>query len=749
MVVFPLTENKKPAVPAGTDWRDYKGPAKSDIVGVMVPDGVVVLDIDTYKGATTEQVEQALGGVLPWADAELQITLHGGRHYAFRLPGRFDITNGQNVLGVKGFDTRSSGKGYIATGKGYTNLTFIESVIVALHDIEFWPLLPIEAAIKLSVNQDVEEPSDLEQMVRDQPLDLSFDDVLGYMERLPADCAEDGDKWLRVMMGLYHQFQGSEKGWEVFNTFSQLCPEKYDERKNRNRWDSLGKRKATNPVTFATVIDYAGGRDVVAQDQLQSCLAALKLAQTKDAVSDLVKQAAAFRLDGLNEALLLSSVKDSFKRVTGGKLTDSQIKAALRKHRPQKEGDYYQDFVFLTATGEYMNRETKVTMGPRPFDVRYSRDTPGDADGNPQRATSYVDNRIDCVHAGMYAPMFGDFFTYDGVDYFNTYKPNPLERKPAGEVVEKVKGHIAHLLPDPFEQQLVINYLAHNVQRPGVKMFWAMVLQGVQGDGKSFFAEMMQHVLGRSNCKVVSAEVLDERYTSWAEESCMTFFEEVKVDNYRKYEILNKLKPFITNPVISVRKMYRDTYEAINTTNYFALTNFKDCLPIDDNDRRYCVVFSQWQGADALERFMAENPGYYPDLYDSMRKGVGEILDWLLTHPIPDSFLSLKRAPMTRAKEMMQEMARSDDWLIVEDALAKFKTGDINDFVVNVTKLQTLVDDTLDAEFKDFPKTSRLKNILLDMGYHSIGRYKDKDRKNQRIYCKDDQAKAADFAFGF
>jgi hypothetical protein len=383
-------------------------------------------------------------------------------------------------------------------------------------------------------------------------------------------------------------------------------------------------------------------------------------------------------------------------------------------------------------------------MGPRAFDVKHSRDTPTDADGNPQRATTYVDSKIECVHSGMYAPMFSDIFTHDGVEYFNTYKPNTLQPKKGGVVVDMVKRHIAHLLPDPIEQQLVINYLAHNVQFVGKKIHWAMILQGVQGDGKSFFAEMMQKVLGQSNCTVISAEALDEKYTAWAEGCAMVFFEELKLDNYKKYETINKLKPFITNPMISVRKMYMDTYEAINTVNYFALTNFKDALPIDDTDRRYCVLFSQWQNREKLEEFMAENPNYYPDLYEAMREGAGEILHWLLNHAIPDSFLGMSRAPSTRAKVMMQDMARSDDSLIVEDAIAEFECDDINNHVVNVTKLQKMVVNSFDS-YSDFPKSSRLNHILGAMGYHKIGRYKDDDRKNQCIYCKDDTAKPVDF----
>jgi hypothetical protein len=742
-IVFPLDDKKRPMV---KDWQHYRGKAETPMIGVMVPKGVFIIDVDTYKGATTQLLDEALGFALPWDAAELQTTKNGGKHYAFTVLGDSDLPNTTDILGAAGIDTRSAGKGYIATGEGYEDLTFL-GVVEALHTEGFFPELPAEVLMMLSNGEQAstDDLDDLVKAVAHVPLDLSEDEVAFYMGRLDASHAEDSSTWLKVMFGLYHQTGGSDHGWQLFDTFSKLCPEKYDEKSNFSRWQSVGKSKKRNPTTFATVIQLAGGNKVIVSDKFDKLIEQIKSAESKEVLSQLVSDASGFQLDEINNSILIGAIKKQFTVLTEQKLTDAQVKKILRKSRPKKEGDFYEDYVFITATGEYMHRETKTVMGPRAFDVKHSRDTPADADGNPQRATNHVDNKIECVHSGMYAPMFADVFAHDGIEYFNTYKPNTLERKPQGKVVDMVKAHIAHLLPDPIEQQLVINYLAHNVQKPGIKIFWAMILQGVQGDGKSFFAELMQKVLGQSNCHVISAEALDEKYTGWAEGCCMVFFEELKLDNYKKYETINKLKPFITNPVISVRKMHRDIYEAINTANYFALTNFKDALPIDDSDRRYCVLFSQWQSREKLEAFMQQNPNYYPDLYEAMRKDPGEVLDWLLNHKIPESFLGMSRAPATRAKEQMQDAAKSDDWLTVEDALLEFECDDINYDVVNVTKLQNMVTQSFSDNYRDFPSGTKLKNIMTNMGYHNIGRYKNDDRRNQTIYCRDDTRKAGDF----
>ena len=361
-------------------------------------------------------------------------------------------------------------------------------------------------------------------------------------------------------------------------------------------------------------------------------------------------------------------------------------------------------------------------------------------------ALDFTMDKIECVEAAMYAPMFGEIFNYAGLDYLNSYAPVDLvPAKGNGKLVERIIGHIKHLLPDEREQQIVINYLAHNVQRPGVKLQWGVVLQGVQGDGKTLLSELMQLVMGINNVRLLNVQTLESNFSAWAAGQCMTFIEELKLDNFRKYEILNNLKPYISNQVVEVTAKGKDPRVMLNTTNYFALTNFKDALPLDDKDRRYCILFSQWQSSGKLAEFEAANPNYYHNIYEDMRDGADELLWWLLNHDIPQSFLDTKRAPTTAAKHAMSMLAKSDGFLLVEDAIAEFQTNMINDEVVNLTALIGHTSSAFAEGYEHFPKTNAVKNILTDMGYHNIGVYKNKQRKNQVVYCKDDTKLAVDF----
>lgn len=737
--------NKVPSIPKGEDWKVYSVSIdNAENYGVVIPEGVVVFDLDTQKGVTCSDVDNALDCKLDWTNAELQTTVSGGKHYAFSLPDGVDIRQGTDLLDVIGFDTRSSGKGWICCGEGYEDETIIGLPCAMIE--EDFPKLPQKAINILSCDVEIDN-SDLMSVVNSETLDISNNELSDYVDMLTGDHAEHSDTWLKVGMAIYHQTKGSNFGWQQFDKFSKKCSDKYNKENNKKRWESFGKGQRSNPVTFASVIDLLGGFKAKSEIVVNSVMSNEVL--TKEDITTSLEKLANCKLDNLQLDTALKKIAGQYKQLTGTAPTKTALNKEIKRLRKREDvgEDYVDNYVFLTGIGEYMHRHTKTTMGPRSFNVKHNRDTPSNYEGEMQTATSFTDNKVDCVHAAMYVPAFGEIFTHGGVDYFNTYTPTDVkECKGNSGVVDRIKGHIAHLLPDEYEQQLVINYLAHNVQFPGVKIHWAMLLQGVQGDGKSLLAEMMQLILGINNVRVMNPQTLESSFTGWAVGQCMTFIEELKIDNYRKYEVINNIKPYITNSTIEVTKKGQDPMVCINTTNYFALTNFKDAIPIDDNDRRYCILFSQWQRKDKLIEWMEKNPNYYPDLYEMMRENIGEILYWLRNHNIDNEFLSMKRAPITNAKNAMIDLSKSDAYMIVEDAINEFECGVINNNVVNVTALTKQISENFSGDYANFPKTSALKNVLLDMGYHNIGRYKNSERKNQLIYCKDDKKKAIDFS---
>ena len=748
LIKFPLKNDKTPAC---KHWKTHAltdDEAKnSNMLGTIVPKGVFIIDVDLYKGVTLEDIEHKLECKIPWRAAKLQETLRGGEHYGFRIDGDIEMRQGTNLLDIEGFDSRSAGKAYLASGKGYKDLTIL-GLDATLSDPNLLPELPDNAIELLRTKKVDTAVSDLADIIEKKPIEgINLDDVKLYVNRLTAEQSADSHTWLRVGMGIYHQTEGSEDGWAIFDEFSKKAPEKYDRTMNRTRWGSFG-RESGSRIKFPTVIQMAGGKNTAGGSIANNLKTQLENCKKVEDIEKIIKKISTEKLDPVGINLLLKDVQAAYKIICGKAPTLGALKQGIRKlQRIERNGEFIKDYVFLTSCNQFMHIENKSTMDTKGFNIAYNRETPFSADGIPIDAVKYAEKSIKCVEDGMYAPMFDTFFIHVDLTYINLYKKVEIDDVQAGttDIVDRVIKHIEHILVNKAERRIFTEYLAHNIQFPGKKINWAIVLQGVQGDGKSFFAEMMQHTLGYQNIRIMNAETLEGAHTGWAGGQCMTFIEELKLDNYRKYSILNKLKPYIANPSVECRALYKNPRVIMNTTNYIAFSNYTDSLPLDINDRRYCILFSQWQNRSKLLEFMKKNSNYYPNLYDDMRKHFAELYNWLKNYKISNQFLAYKNAPMTDSKNKMISESINDNTLIVQDAIIKFDCEDINDQVINITKLVKLINEDFDSDMRNFPKTAALKHSLRELGYQSVGIYKNNERQNQRIYAKDLFKKALDF----
>ncbi len=247
--VFPCRADKAPAIPKSEDWRDHaQRPPKdahwpSGVVGVPTPHGTVIIDLDTYKGVTREGVEEFLGCKLPWDAAMIQTTQRGGQHYAFGVD--WPVRQGSNIDGVKGLDTRVSGKGYIATGQGYTPAGF---GIFALAFPAALPRLPDACRHILEHIDRTPEHAVLPEGDKD------IDAIRDALRHIDPGCGRS--QWVKVGLALRHQFHDDEHtGYTLFDQWSggELwsggCPVNY-EGDMYGQWSSF---KAEGGVTIASL----------------------------------------------------------------------------------------------------------------------------------------------------------------------------------------------------------------------------------------------------------------------------------------------------------------------------------------------------------------------------------------------------------------------------------------------------------------------------------------------------------------
>lgn len=248
--VFPCWDNKQPAIKGGfhnasTTPGDYW---PSDLIGIPIPTGILVVDVDTHKGMTLELIEQALGCAIDWSAALLQNTPSGGGHYGFNVPHAMrqgsDLFEDQ--IG-KGFDTRVTGRGYICAGGAYGSDDPVG--VLKLAAATALPTLPADALTALTATTETQhEPAAL-------PVgDRNADEVRKMLRCLAADCSRS--EWLSVALALKHHYHDDDgTGWTLFDNWSMSGGDAYDPIESRKLWATV-KSSPDNggkTTTLATV----------------------------------------------------------------------------------------------------------------------------------------------------------------------------------------------------------------------------------------------------------------------------------------------------------------------------------------------------------------------------------------------------------------------------------------------------------------------------------------------------------------
>lgn len=209
--------------------------------------------------------------------------------------------------------------------------------------------------------------------------------------------------------------------------------------------------------------------------------------------------------------------------------------------------------------------------------------------------------------------------TPDGL--VNTWWPIDTPAEPGD--VSPFLLHLERMLPVERDRAILLNYVAALVQFPGDKFQWWPLIQSVKGNGKSMLLEILEHCVGERYChRPNAAEIANGggKFTGWLRGKVLVGFEEIRTSH--KSEVLEILKPMVTNNRIEIQNKGVDQDMGDNRANGLLLTNYQDAVKIDDEERRYCPLFcAQQSRADLARDGMSGD--YFPDLYDWVRRGGG------------------------------------------------------------------------------------------------------------------------------
>lgn len=258
----------------------------------------------------------------------------------------------------------------------------------------------------------------------------------------------------------------------------------------------------------------------------------------------------------------------------------------------------------------------------------------------------------------------------------NTYRPAGGIQIPGD--VSPFLDHVARLLPNPADQEILLSFLAACAQFIGCKFQWCVVLQGVEGNGKSVLARALTYALGERYVHLPNAADLGNRFNGWIEGKVLIVIEELQTGG--RQEIADTLKPMITNARIEVQAKNCDQRTTDNVANFLIFSNHKDAVLKTENDRRYAVFYSAQQEIAHLAR-NGMTGDYFARLYGWLERGGGyaNVAHYLATRPVTVDVMG--RAPATSSTSEAVRSSQGVAEQFIQEAVDLAEKGFRSDFI--------------------------------------------------------------------
>lgn len=307
----------------------------------------------------------------------------------------------------------------------------------------------------------------------------------------------------------------------------------------------------------------------------------------------------------------------------------------------------------------------------------------------------------------------GQIVQMDGYNLANTYVPIPTQQKDGD--VGPFLNHLAKLLPDERDREIILSYMAACVQHKGSKFQWAPLIQGTEGNGKTLLTRCVAFAIGERYTHYPPANEISEKFNEWLFNKLFIGVEDVYISDNRK-EVIEALKPMITNDRQAKRAMQQAQVTAECYANFMLNSNHKDAIRKTLNDRRFAVFYTAQQKVEDLARDGMDGL-YFPELYRWLRiEGYAIVNKYLHEYKIKPEFNPADinhRAPETSstAEAVVSSLGRVEQEIM--EAIEEGRVGFAGGWISSV-HLDKLLQHTRAAS--RIPQNKR-RDILKELGY--------------------------------
>jgi len=565
-------------------------------------------------------------------------------------------------------------------------------------------------------------------------------------------------EWLAIAQALKHQFapHKEDEAFELWDEWSATGEKYGGEKEMRTVWDSVRPTPiGRSPVTIRSLLRSAATAGWDDKKVKESCFNETShWLDTVGTVTELMEAGvkrilATPLLSAIQEDVLVHTLCSNAKKRFAYTISTTAIRKDLKRIKEDarkqenpaekmREPLWAKGVCYIAAAQEFYRHRTGEKFKPEAFDASYSRFllpseesltqngipiTPASLSKPLVSPKDYALNHLKIVTGYDYAYDPGQptelFFINRGKRYINTYSPTYPEADPkhAHEAGEALQRHLRNLVAEPDYRRVLLDFMAYMVQSPGAKIRWAVLIQSAEGAGKTFFAKVMQTVLGFEHVKILSDGAIKSGYNEWAFGHQLIAVEEIYVSGSNRHGVMNTIKPLITNDDVSVDEKFRSNRQVSNISNYMLFSNHHDALALTPNDRRYFVVKSPLQ-AKAQILDLGEN--YFQPLYAILRDKPGAMRSFLLDWEISPDFNPNGHAPRTRYVSEMVNDSAGDVTAAVRRMLME---GDYPLLQFDIVSTKTVMDALHLEEGLHRATAQQVGAILREEGFSQQGRH--------------------------
>lgn len=308
----------------------------------------------------------------------------------------------------------------------------------------------------------------------------------------------------------------------------------------------------------------------------------------------------------------------------------------------------------------------------------------------------------------------GSLVQEEGRVLVNTYVPIVTPRT-QGDATPFLT-HLAKVLPNAEDRNILLAYMAACVQHKGVKFQWAPLLQGAEGNGKTLFTRCVAFAVGKRYTHYPKASQLDSNFNGWMVGKLFYGVEDIYVPDH-KSDVIEALKPMITGgDGLEIEKKGVDQITADICGNFIFNSNHRDAIRKTRNDRRFAVFYTAQQTAEDVTRDGMDGD-YFPSLYNWLKTGGYAIVNELLTsYQIPDELnpaTHCHRAPKTTSTDEAITASLGGIEQEILEAIDEGRLGFAGGWVSSMA-LERLLQN-LRAE-RAIPHNKR-RDLLISLGY--------------------------------